>query len=371
MYNFVRILAACGVALILAIGASACGGASEEVVARVGKSAITKAALAHWLSIQASTNGPTTSDPSGMQPLALDPPPFAACSARRVVPASPSGESVSASIKPPASCHEGRSALKRRALEFLISSTSTLGQAAELGVKVADRQVEREYRRFKYNEIYGASLPSPKEAELRTLLSGKGETYADKLWIMRVHLLAEKVEQARTMDALGKIGRAQVVAYYKKNRQRFVLPERRDIVAIMTYGEAGVRRAKQEIKAGKSFVSVANRRNEQPSEGGVKLGLTRGKGKKRYERDFFAAPAHVLVGPLKELLYYIFEVRKIVPAKQQTLAQVEGPVRRQLIAGQERRLLIDTIDEFERKWQAKTSCQLGYVARQCGHYLRG
>jgi foldase protein PrsA len=363
--TYIHALAACGVVTAIAVGICACGDTSQDVVAHAGGIAVTKAALQHWVSVQPGTNTPTTSDPPRQQPPALDLPPFAACATPHGAPDSTVGGGQSASVDLPGPCRKRPSALRQRVLGFLISSAWVLGQAAELGVKVTDRQVEREYKRVSYSAIYGSS-PGPAEAELQLLLSGRGETHSDKFWLVKVHMLAAKVQHIQTTQALSKISPTAVAKYYAAYKQRFTLPERRDIQAIMTHTEARVKRAKREIEAGKSFMSVADRLNQQPSEGGVHIGLAR-RGDKRYERDFFAAPAHVLVGPVKEILYYIFEVTRIVPPKQQTLTQVKDAVRRQLLAGRERHLLTDLVTSIERKWLAKTICRPGYVARQCMH----
>jgi foldase protein PrsA len=323
-----RTLTVCGALFFAIASMNACGDTSGEVVAKIGAASVTKTALAHWMALQAAP--------------------------------------VTATIS---SLNTGRRGTKKQlTLGFLIASARTLGEAAELGISISDKQVKHELDGLRYREVYGTPELSTKEAELRKLLAVKGETQADQLWIMKVRLLAAKVQQKRSLQAQEKLTGAQVANYYKRHEERFIAPERRDIEAIMTYHLGPLKAAKREIEAGKDFMTVANRVNEEPEEAGLRLGLTRGKEKKRYLRDYFAAPAHVLVGPLKEILYYIFEVRKIVPARQKTLAEVQGQVRQQLVAGSQRQLLSDILDASERRWRAKTSCRRAYVVQQCGRY---
>jgi hypothetical protein len=207
----------------------------------------------------------------------------------------------------------------------------------------------------------------PREAELQKQLRAKGETNADRQWLMRVHLLAAEVEQAHIKQAEGRIAPAQVLGYYRSHRGRFVLPERRDITAIITWHRSTASKAKQKLEAGESPKSVVERFNEQPSEGGIRIGLTRRRGpQKPYERDFFAARPHVLIGPSKELMYYVFEVTRIVPARQQRLGEVERVVRRKLISGQSRGLLQAVVDASLRRWRASTRCAPDYEVPGCG-----
>jgi len=301
-------------------GLNACGGSAGDAVAQVGGTSITKSMFDHWMSLGGAPLSVATSNPN---------------------------------------------AVRQQTLGFLIASAQTIGQASELRIGTSDKQVKRELEGLRYREIYGTPDPSAKEAELRKLLAIKGETQADQLWIVKVGLLAAKVQQKHMLEAQAKLTQAQVAQYYGAHKQLYVAPERRDIQAIMTYHLGPLKAAKREIEAGKNFMSVANRVNEEPDEAGLRLGLTRGHQKKRYLRDYFAAPAHVLVGPLKEILYYIFEVRRIVPARQQTLAEVEERVKQQLITGQQRQLLTGVLDAFASRWNGKTSCRHGYLARQC------
>src|SRR5690242_17944753 len=103
-----RYILVCVSFLLTAASLAACGGGSDDVVARVGGSPITKASFDHWLSVQAATNGQTASAQS-----------------------TPS------------------EALKRQVLDFLIPSQWTLGEAAELGVKVTDGEAQKQLERFK------------------------------------------------------------------------------------------------------------------------------------------------------------------------------------------------------------------------------
>jgi hypothetical protein len=311
----------CFAALLLVVGAAveACGGSSEDVVARVGKTAITKPELDHWERIRLSAPGDR----------AL------------------------------------RSA-KLRALGFLIWSAQTVGQAEELGVTVDDGRAKRllEDLEASWKLHYKGGLV-PREAELQSQLQAAGETTADRRRLMKLHLLAADVERAQSEQAEHGISRAQLLAYYRGHRGHFILPERRNITAIITWRKSTAANAKRALEAGESPKSVVERFNEQPSEGGLRVGLTRGNGKKRYERDFFAARPHVLVGPVKELMYFVFEVTKIVPARMRSLTEVQAAVRRELIRGELRDLSTAVMEASLRRWRLRTRCAPGYVVERC------
>jgi parvulin-like peptidyl-prolyl isomerase len=274
-------------------------------------------------------------------------------------------------IKPPEGGRLGERDLRRRVLSYLVLSAWTVERAAELGFAVTNADVDRELESVEFDATHHYSGGAVnREAELQRLLDGQRESHTEQLQIVRVHLLAAKVEQQQTQQAEREISSTEVIDYYARHRRRFVLPERRDVKAIMTWKEAGAEKAKRELQTGKSFTSVARRFNEQPSEGGLRLGFTPVPGtRKRYEHDFFAAPPHVLIGPRKEVMYYIFEVVKVTRPRQQSLEQVEPTVRRQLIDGELHYLLTDIADRTTREWRSKTRCATGYSGPECGGRL--
>lgn len=314
--------------LFAAIGLGACGGGgSGDVVAQVGGHPITRVELDHWLSIRAATNGHTT------------------VSDRKV---------------------SGGEAPKQAVLGFLISSRWTVGEAAELGVRVTDGEAQKQLELFKYTQREGLKYGQfPKEAELQKSLAGSGETRSDQLWLMKLNMLAAGIEQARLSEARRQVTRAQIAQYYDENRQRFVLPERRDIEVIATQDEAAARKAKREVQSGKSFLSVLKRVSIYPE---YPEGLPNWQREDVFHKHIFAAKPHVLTGPVHQILYYVFEVTKVTPRRQRMLAEVEASIRQRLAAQPQRRVSTELLEAFNRKWIARTSCRPGYIVPRCRQY---
>jgi hypothetical protein len=305
---------------------------TQAIVARVGEMPITKVEFDHWLSLQSGAS--PALDLTQARLLMRDPP---------------------------------TTSDREKVLDFLIASHRAIAEAAEAGVMVSDREASDALERLHYSKIYGTFVPLPHEAELRRLLAAGDERPADRLWIAKVHLLAAKLEQKELAEARRRVPRAAVAAYYRAHRGSFYLSERRDVESVITFTKARVLKAKREIESGESFASVAAKENQQPGEGGVKHNLTRRSlGAKRYEQDFFApVKLNTLIGPLKERMYYIYEVTRIVPARLQTLAEAQEAIRQKLVEGSQRRLYTEIIDAADQRWRQKTSCARGYIADEC------
>jgi hypothetical protein len=192
------------------------------------------------------------------------------------------------------------------------------------------------------------------------VLFAKAHSHADRLWLMKLAILATKVQSRELADAESKITKAQIASYYAGHKSSFVVPERRDLQWVVTYHDSTTRKAMREIRSGKSFLSVAERLSlDPPTISGLELASSP---EQQFARRIFAAKPHVLVGPFYQapVNHYVFEVTKVTPARQQTLTQSEASIRRQLAARG-----VATAAALEHKWASRTSCRPGYVAQRC------
>jgi parvulin-like peptidyl-prolyl isomerase len=317
------------VALLLALGLSACGGGgSEAIVAKVAGRPITKAQFTHWLSVQ----GGATASSSSPQDAGL----------------------------------------KRQVMETLISAQWTLAEASKLGVSVSDKEAEQQLSVLDYaaNTAQTSGQLFPREAELKKSLSARGLTHADRVWLMKLNLLGTKVEQKSRLLAEQAVTHAQIAKYYEAHRGQFVVGEEREFMILQNMRPVVVK-AKREIEAGKSFLSVAKRVSiDQEAPEGVQR-LKRGEEEPEFVAHIFAARPHVLVGPIKFGTYdYMFEITKITPTREQTLAQAEASIRRRLAGERLRRTSAELARARTKTWKGRTSCRPGYVVPLCVEYAR-
>jgi hypothetical protein len=71
---------------------------------------------------------------------------------------------------------------------------------------------------------------------------------------------------------------------------------------------------------------------------------------------------------LELLGYYLYEVTRIHPAVQQTLAQVAPTIRAQLLATDRDQALTVWVKAFHARWTARTACRQGFVVADCREY---
>jgi parvulin-like peptidyl-prolyl isomerase len=303
--------------IVIAVLAEGGCGSSNVVVARVGTSVISGVELNHWMSV------------GGMR----------------------LGQAA-----------EGGADRRDRVLGLLIFSRWVIGQANELGVRVSPGEANQQLRLRRFSELEGRPYDKlSRDSRLTGLLSDRRLPEADQLWLMKLGILAWRLERIRVSQARSEVTGSQIATYYREHKSHLLVPETRDLESVMTKRAAGARRAKREIESGKSFLDVARRLNVSP-EGGLHVGLVRGAGEPNFEQVVFNARPHVLLGPIEQQLFYVFEVLKITPAHEQTLAEAHEAIRRLLGTRQALRRLTGKIDAI---WSARTTCLPAARVRAC------
>jgi hypothetical protein len=286
---------------VLATVAMSCGrGAQGKVIVRVGDMTITTAALAQRMSAIATEH------------LVPDPPRYTKCIAHQKALAP---ESVSFELE--SECRRQYRALRRQALDFLISSSWLTGEAEDRGLGVFNRA-------------------GPAERKIRRLLEN-GER---------------------------QITATQIADYYRRNLKRF---ERREgrffIIAEQLKSVQLARRVKREALRGKPLPQpVFHQYLVRPSP-------TDTETKRPIVKAIFAAKLHVLSGPMPLSGHYsLFKLTRIVPTTVQPFAHVRRRIANELANLQRRRTLAGFIATWRSKWIAKTDCSAGYVVQKCSQY---
>lgn len=179
-------LACAAMAMLTACGSSR----SSEVVANVGRSAITRASVSHWMSTLAGgdfyelSRGHTV--PTG---LVSDPPNYRACVTRLQVAVAkpPTGRPPSAA-ELLGKCRQLYEALREQAVSYLVNASWTIGLYGEIGIQASPAEVSHLFEQIKAKQF-------PTAARLESYLAARRWTLADELFVVRQDLLSQKVQE--------------------------------------------------------------------------------------------------------------------------------------------------------------------------------
>ena len=230
-----------------------------------------------------------------------------------------------------------------------------------MDIKVTEEEIKKSFDK-QSKEAF------PKDADFEKFLKDSGQTEADILKRVRLDTLSNKIREKVTKGK-DKVTDAQIEAYYNKNKARFAQPERRDLRIVLTKGEAKAKQAKAALEDGDSFKSVAKKYSiDQASkaQGGKLPAVAKGQQEKALDTAIFKAKKGELVGPVKtQFGYYVFDVTKITPASQQSLAQAKETIKQTLASENQQKALDKFVKSFRKRWKEKTDCREGYRTADC------
>ena len=350
--------------LLLALGAffvpaaivAGCGGVPGNAVAEVDGNTIEKNTFDHWLTVASKSGGQAAT-------AAPKPPKYTACVAqkRKTTPKPAKGQPKVTDAQLKSQCKQEYNALRDQVLQLLVSFEWIEGEAKAQNIKVSDADVKKTFDKQKKEAF-------PKAADFEKFLKDSGQTEADIVKRARLDTLSNKIREKVTKGK-DQVSDAQIEAYYNKNKQRFAQPERRDLRIVLTKDKAKAKRAKAAIDGGQSFKSVAKKYSiDQASkaQGGKLPAVAKGQQEKALDTAIFNAKKGKLVGPVKtQFGYYVFEVNKVTPASQQTLAQAKPTIKQTLASQNQQKALDKFVKSFRKRWKAKTDCAAGYRTQDC------
>jgi hypothetical protein len=243
---------------------------------------------------------------------------------------------------------------RQQALSFLIASNWVIGEAARLGIVIPGSAVAQ--RLVRRREAYGG-------AQLGEVVRATGQTTADFRDEVEAELASEAIRRKLEAQA-SKITKAQVVAYYRRNRPSFRVPEHRvtDLAEDLTLPAA--RTIARRLGTGVRFAKRSFRET---------LGLAEQSGATAEKRDVlkavFAAHPGVPSQPMKlNEVWMVFIVRQVIPSHIEPQETAQKTAFRRLLAERRQAITASYLATYRSRWVAQTSCSPGYVVQSCAQY---
>lgn len=236
-------------------------------------------------------------------------------------------------------------------------------EAEDRGIEISDAEVKARFLQLKQQSF-------PKEADYKKFLKQYGQTETKILALVRANMYQEKVRQEVTTSPTPTT--AQVTAEYNKNKKKYATPATRDLNVVFNPSKAKADAAKAELEAGGSWAAASKKYSKDDvskQNGGKFPAVTKGQFPPELDKAVFSAKKGVIVGPIKtQYGYYVFEVTKATPGKQQTLAESAQQIRSLKQQADQQELQQKFQKEFTDKWRKKTRCADAFkVDAVCGN----
>jgi foldase protein PrsA len=357
--RLLRLLPALGAFFVATIALAACGDSVPgNAVARVDDSSITRADFDRWFGVAASSNPATAGGKAN-----YDPPSYAKCVAnkRKTAPKPAKGQPLTTDVQYKTQCQQEYEGLRDQVLQFLILEKWVSGEAADKGIKVTPKEQAAAFEKAKKDTF-------PKEADFQKFLKQSGMTLADAKFQVAFNTIYVKLRENAIKNA-DKVTAKQIADFYNKNKKRFAQPETRDARVVLTKTKGKAQAARKALEKGDTWGKVAKKYSidtASKGNGGSLLGIAKGSQEPAFNKALFGAAKGKLTGPVKvQFGYYVFQVQKIVPAKQQTLKEASPAIKQELTAAAQKKADDKFNKDLRDKWKDKTNCRAGYIMDQC------
>ena len=349
----------------LALGVSACGGGIPgNSVATVGDQTIKRDTFDHWMRIITISQASQTNPSAAKTAAVPDPPDFVKCVAqkKKTAPKPAKGQPEPTDAQFKTQCQQQYDQFKTEVLGFLIRSTWLDQEATKMNVKVTDKEVQKQIDDIKKQQF-------TQKGSYEKFLQTAGLTNEDVLFQQRVRQLQDKIT-AKVTKGKDKVTDAQIAAYYNSHKSQFATQERRNVRIVLTKDKATAQKAKSALQSGQSWKSVAKKYSiDQATKnkgGELQGGVAKGQQEKALDTALFAADKGKLTGPVKtQFGWYVFQVEKITPGKQQSLDESKANIKQQLITQQQNNALKKFGDDYRKRYKAETDCRKGYQVDDC------
>ena len=343
----------------------ACGDSGNDVpgnaVASVDGTAITKAEYEKWAEITAQGSAA-----EGQTAIVPDPPEYTRCIAELREQASGRRGPRPSDVTLRAQCRQQHEQLVESTMSTLIQQIWIEKEAEEQGVTVSESEVRRQLAETKRQSF-------PTERDFQRFLRDSGMSMEDVEERIRIQALATKLTR-KVQDSAAPVTEADIADYYRRNREQFALPERRDVELILTRTEAQAEEAKQAVESGTSWADAAREfsiDDASKAAGGRLAGVSEGQQDRAFDQAAFSARRGEIVGPVRgQFGWYVLRVTGITPARQTPLADARAQIRALLEQQGQQQKMSTFIRDFQERWRDATNCRQGYIVELCSNAPR-
>ena len=235
--------------------------------------------------------------------------------------------------------------LRARATAYLVVGAMYEGHAADEEIVPTDDEIAAEVKRVK--STYGKTAAAQKKAmKDRAMTDEELEAQA------RLTLVQKAVERVVLKDV--KVTDADVKQFYEKNKDRFTVPETREVRQILVHNAKLARELRDRARGGSDFGTLAKRYSaDRPSaKDGGRVAITKGQTVKALDDVVFSIPT----GKISDVIVtqygwqIIQAISPITPAQVTPVSEVASAIRRQLLQDKRARALgkwqLDAKHEF-------------------------
>lgn len=246
--------------------------------------------------------------------------------------------------------------LRNAIVRSLVEQTEFEIAAEELGVEVADEDVEERLDELK--EQFFEGNDEQYEAELEK----QGLTDEQVREDVRSRLLSERIFEEVTKDV--EVTDEEIQAYYDENQAQFETPASREVRHILVNQKARADDLYRQLRGGADFAALAKRFSQDPAskDDGGRFTAQQGATVPEFDETAFELETGELSRPVKtQFGWHIIEATSAVePEASQELSTVESQISEQLLEEKRNARINEWIEELRERFEDEIAYAPGF-----------
>lgn len=327
---------------------------------------ITLAALGATIALAASACGGGSSVPSGVVAV-VDGTEIARTELDKLIQRAKTAAEASKQEFPKVGTPEYQS-VQTQYVAFLVQRVQFQQAAAELGITVSDKDVDKALDDFVKDRFKGD------RKDYEKALKGQNLSEEDFRETVATSVLAQEIFDSVTKDV--KVSEQDVLSYYTQNETQYRTPASRDVRHILiaekkadgqvdfAKSKAEADRIYAELENGADFAALAKKTSADPGskDTGGKLTISKGQTVPEFDKMAFELEQGVVSRPVKTTYgYHLIEALSPVrKEKVTTLEQVRDSIRATLLQQKRTEVMTAWADDLRKTYDGKVSYSAGF-----------
>jgi foldase protein PrsA len=255
--------------------------------------------------------------------------------------------------------------LRDQAVTFLVQQEELQQEADKLGVTVAQKDVDKQVETIRKTYYKGS------QAKFLAALK-KDDITLDQLeqYNIRPNLLSSKLQAKVTSDV--KVSDSDAQKYYDQNKTSFTTPKTREVRHILVNSKSLADKLYTRLKSGASFAALAKKYSKDTGSAaqGGKICVAHGgqsgacqQTVTPFDKASFSLKTHEISQPVhSQYGWHIIEpLAAAKPAHTQTFAEVKSEIEANLAQQQKQVAWQDWLAKMAKDFKGKVSYQTGYT----------
>jgi parvulin-like peptidyl-prolyl isomerase len=250
--------------------------------------------------------------------------------------------------------------LRDQIVNYLVRRAQFAEEAAARDIEITEEQVDKRLDQLVQQYFQG----SKKRYEEQLKKNGVSDDQVRQ--DIEAQLVQEELFKDVTKDV--KVSNAELLKYYKGNKQQYSTPAQRDIrhILLKKNQQSLAQSLASQLRAGANFEQLAKKYSQDPGSKkvGGRLEISKGQTVPPFDKVAFSIPTRQISSPVKTQYgwHVIQALAAVVPAKTTPFKDVQQAIRQQLLQSKKSEATTKYVEKLQKS--EEVSYQVGFSPRK-------